>query len=155
MQNKPNFVRRGGFQVFVLQALIPNLQFCRKPIQSQFKPNQTQFKPNFYLNKANSNPNLGNLGNIGGEREGVKVSQQAGRQLHRVVTQFFQVTGIKVAIFGKLSALVSPSQETQAGNNIVTIISGTVNKKIYEIPQMFGGSLRLLIIPAGFFIHLI
>jgi hypothetical protein len=39
LQNKPNLVRRGGFQVFVWQRLISNLQFCRKPKTNPNKPN--------------------------------------------------------------------------------------------------------------------
>jgi hypothetical protein len=65
MQNKPNLVRRGGFQVYIWQALITNPHFCRKPKQTQFKPNQTQFLPAEAKNKPKTKPNLYRLGNLG------------------------------------------------------------------------------------------
>jgi hypothetical protein len=46
MQNKPNLVRRGGFQVYLWQALIQNLHFCRKP---KTNPIQTQSNPIFTI----------------------------------------------------------------------------------------------------------
>jgi hypothetical protein len=46
LQNKPNLVRRGGFQVFVWQRLISNLQFCRKPKTNPNKPKSRQYREN-------------------------------------------------------------------------------------------------------------
>jgi len=65
MQNKPNLVRRGGFQVLVWQSVMQNLHFCRKPKTNPIKANQTQFLPEQTQNKPNSNPNLYRLGNLG------------------------------------------------------------------------------------------